>query len=152
VCQEAELSHPTATRSVNRKCLAVVSTRVLLAKYTHMAERECCETATRHVPAPHLVGAAGAQQCWFGADPSSFARKTHHVCTERIISRNHSMVELSWVGLEETSVSPLVPPLLWAGCPHQLRLPGAPSMVLSTSRDGAPTAVGKQPAKPGSQQ
>ena len=121
VCQEAELSHPTATRSVNRKCLAVVSTRVLLAKYTHMAERECCETAMRHVPAPHLVGAAGAQQCWFGADPSSFARKTHRVCTERIISRNHSMVGLSW---KRRQCLPQSHPCCGLGAPTSSGCPG----------------------------
>ena len=49
-----------------------------------------------------------------------------------------------WLRLEGTSQPPQPQPLPWAGCPHQLRLPRAPSNpALITCRDGAPQLLWK---------
>ena len=49
---------------------------------------------------------------------------------------NHRIIE--WLRLEGTLKFIQFQPLPWQGCPHQLRLPRAPSNpALSTFRDGA---------------
>jgi len=46
---------------------------------------------------------------------------------------------IEWFGLEGTSEPTYPNPCHGQGCPHQLRLPRAPSnLALSASRDGAP--------------
>jgi len=45
----------------------------------------------------------------------------------------------AWVG-RAIKITQFQPPLPWAGCPQQHRLPRAPSTALGTSRDEAPTA------------
>jgi len=48
---------------------------------------------------------------------------------------------MAWVG-RDLKDHPVPTPLPWAGCPPPAHAAQGPSVVLSTSRDGAPTALG----------
>jgi len=50
---------------------------------------------------------------------------------------------MEWLGLEETSKIMLFQLLLWTDCPSPAQSAQCPSMALGTSRDGAPTALGR---------
>jgi len=65
--------------------------------------------------------------------------QTPITCTHSFPAESTCIIT-EWLRLERTlKPIPFPTPLLWTGCPQELRLPRVPpSLALSTSRDGAP--------------